>query len=46
MVVRGKQHHVARRVPQDKNPPDQVTLSSDDPGIWGARGLTHDFWEA
>lgn len=23
-----------------------MTLSSDDPGIWGARGLTHDWWEA
>lgn len=23
-----------------------VTLSSDDPGIWGAKGLSHDWWEA
>jgi len=23
-----------------------VVLSSDDPGSWGAKGLTHDFWEA
>ncbi|CAJ1400983.1 unnamed protein product [Effrenium voratum] len=35
--------HPGQRMLQNGLP---VVLSSDDPGIWGARGLSHDFWEA